>query len=305
MVRLLSLKRLFAKVELASLKTVEASYSGFGPRHYPVRACFLSLVLMHLSNMPSETMLSRYLDGHRDVAEACSFNQGFKCRRGTPSQSALNRFKRRIGVEGFERLFEELTRCLMKAGVAKGRWIVVDSSAVNAYFHSDPDARWGYTDVDKPFFGYKLHILVDSKSELPIAFRATAGNVHDSQEYLNLLDDLEEAEPKRAYGDAAYDSKALREDSLNLYDIELHTPRNPRRKGGRARSRKTFKRMKSIVERVFSRLKMLRFKDLKVKGFTSAAIHFLLALVTMLVVALSATGNRLNRKVRCIRSLAA
>jgi len=255
--------------------------------------------------MPSETMLAGYLSAHGDMAKACGFNQGLKCRRGTPGQSALNRFKRRVGVEGFERLFEELTRCLMKAGVAKGRWIVVDSSAVNAYFQCDPDARWGYTDVDKPFFGYKLHILIDAKSELPIAFRVTAGNVHDSQEYLNLLEDMEEAEPEHAYGDAAYDSEALREASLNLHDIKLHTPRNPRRKGGKARSNKTLKRVKSAVERVFSRLKLVGFKDLKVKGFTSTAIHMLLALVTMLVIALSATGNRLNRKVRCIRSLAA
>lgn len=67
--------------------------------------------------------------------------------------------------------------------------------------------------MDKPFFGYKLHILVDGKSELPIAFRVTAGNVRDSQEYLSLLDDIEEADPEHAYGDAAYDSEALREAS--------------------------------------------------------------------------------------------
>jgi len=299
MVCLLTLKRLFSKVELVSLEHVEASYSGLGPRHYPVRACFLSWVLMHMLNMPSETMLSRYLNGHRDVAEACGFNQGSRYRKGTPSQSALNRFKRRVGVEGFERLFEELTKYLMKAGVAKGRWIVVDSSAVEAYFHSDPDARWGYTDVDKPFFGYKLHILVDSKSELPIAFRITAGNVHDSQEYLNLLDDIEEAEPEHAYGDAAYDSEALREASKSLYYIELHMPRTPTTEGRRGSKQQNLQ-TKSTVERVFSRLKLLRLKDLKVKGFTSVAVHFLLALVTILVVALSATGNRLNHKIRCI-----
>ena len=78
MVRLLTLKRLFAKVELASLKHFEASYSGLGPRHFPVRACFLSLVLMHLFDMPSETMLAGYLIAHKDVAEACGFNQGLK-----------------------------------------------------------------------------------------------------------------------------------------------------------------------------------------------------------------------------------
>jgi len=39
--------------------------------------------------------------------------------------------------------------------------------------------------------------------------------------------------------------------------------------------------MLSAVERSFSRLKLFRLKDLKVKGFTSTAIHILLALVTM------------------------
>jgi len=191
------------------------------------------LVLMHLLAVPSETMLAGYLSAHRDVAEACGFNRNPKSHRGAPSQSALNRFKHRVGVEGFQSVFEELAQGLMKAGVAKGRWVAVDSSAVKAYFRGDPDARWGYTDVDKPFFGYKLHILIDVKTELPVAFRITPGNVHDSQEYLNLLEDAEEADPEHAYGDAAYDSEALRETSRSLYNLELHTPRNPRRKGGR------------------------------------------------------------------------
>lgn len=132
MVRLLTLKRIFAKVELASLGKIEASYSGLGPRHYPVSACFFALVLMRLLNMPSEAVLAGYLGTHRDVAEACGFNHGFRSRRGTPSQSALNRFKHRVGVEGFERLFADLARRLVKADAAKGRWVVVDSSAVNA-----------------------------------------------------------------------------------------------------------------------------------------------------------------------------
>jgi hypothetical protein len=38
----LTLKRFFAKVELASLK-IEGSYSGLGPRHYSVKAGFFAL----------------------------------------------------------------------------------------------------------------------------------------------------------------------------------------------------------------------------------------------------------------------
>ena len=115
MVRLLTLKRLFAKVELAYLEQVEVSYSGLGPKHYPVKACFFALVLMHLMNMPSETMLASYLGAHGDVSEACGFNQGFKRRRGTPSQSALNRFKHRVGVEGFTRALNRLIQRLPPA----------------------------------------------------------------------------------------------------------------------------------------------------------------------------------------------
>lgn len=120
MVRLLTLKHLFAKVELAYRKTVEASYSRLGPKHCPVRACFFALALMHLLDIPPKSMLAGYLSVHGDVAEACDFNQGFKRHRGTPSQSALNTFKRRISVEGFERFFKELFRDLLKAcGVKK------------------------------------------------------------------------------------------------------------------------------------------------------------------------------------------
>ncbi len=59
---------------------------------------------------------------HMDMAEACGFNHDSKCRRGMHSQSTLNRFKHRVGVQGLERV--------LKAGAAKGRWVAVDSSAV-------------------------------------------------------------------------------------------------------------------------------------------------------------------------------
>ena len=62
---------------------------------------------------------------------------------GIGRTSLTRGFKRRVGVEGFERLFKELTKYLMKAGVAKGRWIVVDSSAVEGYLHNDPRRQLG------------------------------------------------------------------------------------------------------------------------------------------------------------------
>ena len=300
MVSLLSLKRLLGKVEFKGLGRIESSYSGRGPSHYTVRAMFLALVAMHLLALSSEGQLSRFLGAHGDVAEAC----GFKGR--TPSQPTVNRFKHRVGAEGFKTLFQELVLSLSKTGVAKGRWVSVDSTALKAYFRADPDARHGYTAVNKPFYGYKLHLIVDVESELPIAFRVTRGNLHDSQAYLSILEDLEAngISPRHIYGDGAYDAAAFREVTMSLYDAELHTPRNPRRHSGRASAPKTLKCRRSSVERTISRLKThLRLGELKVGGLKAVTIHILLALTTMLIVALSAAAHQLPAKIRCLRSL--
>lgn len=71
------------------------------------------------------------------------------------------------------------------------------------------------------WFGYKVHILVDSVHELPLVFRVTKASAGDSPELLTLVNDLEENHADLAEranelaADKAYDS---RENKRVLFD---------------------------------------------------------------------------------------
>ncbi|MCU0722322.1 MAG: transposase, partial [Planctomycetes bacterium] len=71
------------------------------------------------------------------------------------------------------------------------------------------------------WFGYKLHLLVDSVYELPLSFRLTQASAGDSPELLDRVADLEAHHPDRAKraqelsADKAYDSF---ENNRALYD---------------------------------------------------------------------------------------
>jgi hypothetical protein len=103
----------------------------------------------------------------------------------------------------------------------------------------DLDADWGkkeYKGTRKdgtPFekvvtwFGYKLHLLVDSKYEMPLAFKLTKASAADGPELLPLIEQHEERNPETASradevaADKAYDSK---ENNEALYDDRTAGP---------------------------------------------------------------------------------
>lgn len=99
--------------------------------------------------------------------------------------------------------------------------------------HRDLDADWGkkeYKGTRKDgtlwekfvkWFGYKLHLLVDSTFELPLAFKVTKASAADGPELLPLIEQHEEKNPEtasradEAAADKGYDSK---ENNQALYD---------------------------------------------------------------------------------------
>jgi hypothetical protein len=76
--------------------------------------------------------------------------------------------------------------------------------------YSDPDARWGAKSKDYLFFGYKVHLIVDAKSQLPLDVKVTPANKGDSPQAKPLLKGARERHPEiridSASMDSAYDS---------------------------------------------------------------------------------------------------
>lgn len=76
--------------------------------------------------------------------------------------------------------------------------------------YSVTDAQWGAKSKDYLFFGYKVHLIVDAKSQLPLEIRVTPGNEADSPHAIPLLKGAKTKHPEvkidTSSMDSAYDS---------------------------------------------------------------------------------------------------
>jgi len=191
--------------------------------------------------------------------------------------------------------------------------LVTDSTLVEAYANpnngdatSDPDAGWGVKEVcdGKPIYvyGYKLHIVCDAKYDAPVGYVVTSANRNDSPQYSILIDYVASLVSfKVLIADCGYDSKknillTLKHRAVPI--IHLNPRRGGRKKRGSdyilpiSRNSSEWRRfysMRASIERVNSRLKLeLGLKHLKLRRLERVRVHFLLCLITMLLIALAA-----------------
>jgi hypothetical protein len=154
-----------------------------------------------------------------------------------------------------KRLFTRLVKDLQQVGVIKGKFLVVDATHLFAWASqktkddkSLPFAAWGMH--RDHFYGYKVHMLIDAESELPIGIRITPGNPHDSGMYIPLIQkakrDLELEDVVAVFADGAYDDPKLRKETRKTLGCELYAAINPRRS-------KPLKAIKDRIKSVFER----------------------------------------------------
>jgi len=294
----LSLRELFEAVELPQMEEdSDASKPGRPP--YPSKPMLNGLILIPFG-LASERELARKLRSLPSLAEDCGFEAG-----KTPSQPTINRFKHRLGLKGFRLVLRGLVEKLIGQGVIEGVSIVVDATKLEA-LKGDPDAEWGYIVKEEAFFGYKIHVVADFRSEMPIEVRITPANRHENREFRPLVCKARSIGLKasRICGDAIHDSKATRR-FVKAVGARAFIDRNPRRCGKKEKKQpsKTYRQLKASVERVFSRAKeLLNLENLHVKGLRSVSIWVHLAFTAILAVATAAKGNGLENRIRCIRS---
>jgi len=188
--------------------------------------------------------LRRELLRNGELREGC----GFDPRRGSgavPPSWVYTRFlkllfKYKEEIEGmFDRLVEELKALLPDLGFS----VAVDSKGVSSAGRPtketgedgrrDRDANWGkktyrgkredgtlWEKVVK-WFGYKIHLLVDTKYEIPIGYRVTRASESDTKQLLPMVKEVKEKhlqiykDMDMATADKGYDSE---ENCRRLYD---------------------------------------------------------------------------------------
>lgn len=181
-----------------------------GCQGYQVAALWRSYLAGYILGVPTVTGLIRNLSNNPALCEACGLSQ-----EAIPSEATYSRFIAKLTKHSVlvQRVIERGVDRLREHIPDFGRTVAVDSSDISAYSQSrkpsDHDARWGVKEdkhgQKKYWFGYKIHVVADADSELPIHVDVTPANVNDGKHMAPLLRRVAVL-PQYVLADAGYDN---------------------------------------------------------------------------------------------------
>jgi transposase len=206
---------------------VKDKYSALpqGADGYDPISMFKAQLLIYLGEGNSDRKLAEALRYNGRLCLLCGFNF-----LKTPSNGSFTNFRDRLGENTFYEILHQLIAQAIVLKVIQGGDTAIDSTHIWAYAskfgyktcrckgkcscpksYSDTDAQWGAKSKDYLFFGYKVHLIVDSKSQLPLEVKVTPGNKADSPQAIPLLKGAKKKHPDNQIDtsamDSAYDSR--------------------------------------------------------------------------------------------------
>lgn len=214
---------------------------------YAARLLWSALIAGVVYRLPSVAELRRNLASNPYLRFVC----GMGSAANVPSESTFSRFLTRLILHEtlLDACVDDLVRRFAALAPGFGEAVVADSTDIHAFARgkktgsADPDASWsakGSKEVSskrgtqaKPsnemrdtggngdkkkakdkywWFGYKLHLLVDAKYEVPIAAKVTTAKTADRTQLRPLLEKRDALLPIRSLklciADGGYDSRS-------------------------------------------------------------------------------------------------
>jgi transposase len=322
-----TLETLLGKVDLSfAEKVLNESYHARGSPGRPPRkplGVFKAHLLRRLRHIPSDRMLVRQMWKDPRLRKVCAI----EANEPPYGIAILSRFKKKVGPERLMRIVDHAVEVLVKMGRIKGETLAMDSTFIKAHSRRNLDNRTGYSDPESRVgravktrdLGYRLHLAVDARSEMPVAMTVASANENEKKHSLKLFEKASRYVKARSLvADPQYSSQSLREAALRQGTIPvIPYPRN-QMKGvkGVLRIDRKFKnhgpqqfrrayRKRVAVERVFSRLKNLAgLTQHNLRGLARITFHVQLSLLAMLFTAQAAVNTHKPSKARSIRYFA-
>lgn len=213
------LEKIFVTLDLTSfVKKIPVSYHG-GPDGYDNQSKLRAVLAAKLEQIPTTAALVRRLKSD----PVFRYNCGFDVMGSVPSEATISRFLKVLSeTDLLGQLHCALVEQAEQLGIIDTDSVAIDSSKVEAYEKSKPrkylpldgiNADWAVkknTDGKTiAWFGYKLHIATDTKSELPIALEVTPASVNDSSVALSIIKQVKENvlnQPRYYLMDSGYDN---------------------------------------------------------------------------------------------------
>ena len=268
---------------------------------YTLWRCFIA---KHVLGLDSTEAMIRTLVNNPWVANAC----GIPWPNDIPHKSTFSRFFARMAKRDMLSKVKDVFRRLVRQHYATlpgfGELVAIDSTSLKGWTNggktrkSDPEAGWSIkrgTQGAKEFtFGWKLHLLVDCESEMPIAANVSPGNVHDAKKATSVLREARFTQrtfrPRFFMADKGYSGRPLYRHIRQQYGAEPIIQVNPGHRKLMAQigmwenteTWKTLYKQRQSVERAFSRLKGQRsLNNITVRRKQKVTLHCYLALITM------------------------
>jgi len=298
------LQALFAAIpEENLLKSLKHYYAG--RNGYTYKVLWHTYVAMVVLNLPSFAALIRSLHDNPYLAEACGINSY----AAIPSKFAYSRFiskfKDRRMVARVKDVMRALTRKCYDVFPNFGKSVAIDATDLKAWANgnkrpnADTDAAWGVkpdtAGKKKFFYGYKLHVMADTKTELPIAAQLTSGNVHDIKPTSSILSEARftngKFHPDYVICDTAYSSNDVRYLIKRQYRAEpiiKYHPRNKKYQEPETKEWRAIYKRRTSVERLFGRLKNhRRLNNITVRSSYKVMVHCLIPLIVTQAMAIA------------------
>ena len=123
--------------------------------------------------------------------------------------AVLSRFRSKVGPERLARIVDQTVEVLVKKGRIKGRSLSVGFNLHQSVQRRNLDNRTGYSDPESRIgravkakdLGYRLHLAVDVKSELPIAMIVVSANENEKKHSISLFRKASEyVKPRKLLG---------------------------------------------------------------------------------------------------------
>ncbi len=192
---------------------------GHGRDRYPVRAMWNAVLAGIVMQHPSVASLLRELGRNAELRQICGFDPG-QGSAAVPSPWAMSRFVASVVAQRrrIEAMFAELVGRLTTLRPDLGEELAFDGKAVPSFSTgrrrgsagatSDPEAAWGTktsrgTDTGGKarekvtrWFGYQLHLVVDARHEVPVAYEVRPASVSEVTRLVPMVEALARAHPE-------------------------------------------------------------------------------------------------------------
>jgi IS5 family transposase len=213
--------------EIADLVEALEATRETGRPGYPLRAMIGMVLAKSLYTLPCWTRVVALVREHPALAAVIAPDGN------VPSQWACYRFtaKLRAHTDLLETCIASVVKELKRRNPLLGWAVAIDASDMPAYANgqrfkskggkerkkfSDPDASWGHrsavsTRKGGGFYGYRLHMAVCSKTDLPLAWRVETARSHETNAVAPLLDRLQTLgiSPETCAMDKGYDTSGM------------------------------------------------------------------------------------------------